>query len=90
MQASKLPTRVSEADWGRVAESGVGQSRGEASSMEQATTGGHLGDNRDGLTCVVRFQNSNHCDTVCQATQRNHVPLVGTPFLETSTEGAAV
>ena len=30
VRASKLPTRVSEADWGRVAESGVGQSRGEA------------------------------------------------------------
>ena len=43
VRASKLPTRVSEADWGRVAESGVGQSGGEAPSMEQATTGRHLG-----------------------------------------------
>ena len=90
--ASKLPTRVSEADWGRVAESGVGQSGGEARWAWSNGAGNHrrtVGEIIE-TDSRVRFHYLNHCLTVSQATQRNHVPLVGTPFLETSTEGAAV
>ena len=58
-RASELPTRESEADWGRV-RSGAERRRGaEHGAGNHRRTLGRYGD-RDGLTWV-RFHNSNHC-----------------------------